>query len=294
MNPARTGSRVPADRASQSSEDHTSQSSGDSAGHSADDLASSASRDSEGDSADDLAIVADGLTRHFGSIVAVSDLDLRIPTGTVYGFLGPNGAGKTTTIEMLTTLLPPTAGEARVAGIPVTDRDRLKPHIGYLPHESPVYESFTAREQLAYAADLRRLDADQADERIETLLARVDLLADADKRIGTYSQGMRRKVGLVQALLHEPAVAFLDEPTNGLDPRASRTVIELISEQVEQGTTVFLSTHILLVVEELADTIGVLYRGRLVAEDSPDRLGTRETGGTLEEAFLEVTTDQSV
>ena len=240
------------------------------------------------------AIVAEGLTRHFGETVAVDDLDLRIPEGTVYGFLGPNGAGKTTTIEMLTTLLPPTAGRAWVAGVPVTDRDRVKGHIGYLPHESPVYESFTAREQLAYAADIRRLDADAADERIEALLSRVGLLADADDRIGTYSQGMRRKVGLVQALLHEPDVAFLDEPTSGLDPRASRAVIDLITEQVATGTTVFLSSHILPVVEELADTVGVLYRGRLVAEDAPDRLVDREGQGTLEDVFLEVTTDRPV
>jgi ABC-2 type transport system ATP-binding protein len=241
------------------------------------------------------AIVAEGLTRRFGETVAVEDLDLEVPEGTVYGFLGPNGAGKTTTIEMLTTLLPPTSGQARVAGVPVDNRDKLKGYIGYLPHESPVYESFTAREQLAYAADIRNLDADTADERIDDLLERVGLLADAGDRIGTYSQGMRRKVGLVQALLHDPEVAFLDEPTSGLDPRASRAVIDLIHEQVQTGTTVFLSSHILPVVEELADTVGVLYRGRLVAEDSPDRLvDRRDDSGTLEDVFLEVTTDRPV
>ena len=241
------------------------------------------------------AIVAEGLTRRFGETVAVGDLDLEVPEGTVYGFLGPNGAGKTTTIEMLTTLLPPTSGQARVAGVSVDNRDKLKRYIGYLPHESPVYESFTAREQLAYAADIRNLDADTADERIDDLLERVGLLADAGDRIGTYSQGMRRKVGLVQALLHDPEVAFLDEPTSGLDPRASRAVIDLMHEQVQTGTTVFLSSHILPVVEELADTVGVLYRGRLVAEDSPDRLvDRRDDSGTLEDVFLEVTTDRPV
>lgn len=241
------------------------------------------------------AIAADGLTKRFGQTVAVADLDLDIPQGTVYGFLGPNGAGKTTTIEMLTTLLPPSAGTAHVMGVPIDDRDRVKGHIGYLPHEPPVYESFTAREQLAYAADLRRLDPTASDERIDALLERVDLLAASEDRIGTYSQGMRRKVGLVQALLHEPNVAFLDEPTSGLDPRASRTVMQLITEQVSKGTTVFLSSHILSVVEELADTVGVLYEGRLVAEDTPELLVERtedEKGrGTLEEAFLEITTD---
>lgn len=242
------------------------------------------------------AIAADGLTRRYGETVAVDDLDLDIPRGVVYGFLGPNGAGKTTTIEMLTTLLPPSAGEAHVMGVPVSERDRVKGHIGYLPHEPPVYETFTAREQLAFAADLRDLDPDASDERIEALLERVDLLDAADDRIGTYSQGMRRKVGLVQALTGEPDVVFLDEPTSGLDPRASRTVIELVTEQVATGTTVFLSSHILSVVEELADTVGVLYEGRLVAEDDPDALVDRtereEGRGTLEEAFLEITTDR--
>lgn len=250
----------------------------------------------DGTDAEQLAIVAEGLTKRYGGTLAVDGLDLAIPQGTVYGFLGPNGAGKTTTIEMLTTLLPPTSGEAWVMDVPVTDRDRVKRHIGYLPHEPPVYESFTAREQLAYAADIRNLDIDASDDRIDRLLDRIDLRGAAEDRIGTYSQGMRRKVGLVQAILHDPDVAFLDEPTSGLDPRASRAVIDLITEQVEQGTTVFLSSHILSVVEELADTVGVLYDGRLVAEDAPDVLVDRtesEDGqGTLEEAFLEITTDR--
>jgi ABC-2 type transport system ATP-binding protein len=239
------------------------------------------------------AITATGLTKRYGDAVAVENLDLSIPDGTVYGFLGPNGAGKTTTIEMLTTLLPPSSGEAHVMGIPVSDRDTVKSHIGYLPHEPPVYESFTAREQLGYAADLRNLDSSVSDERIHTLLDRIGLLADADDRIGTYSQGMRRKVGLVQALLHDPDVAFLDEPTSGLDPRASRAVIDLITEQVADGMTVFLSSHILSVVEELADTVGVLYEGRLVAEESPGALVERTEDGekTLEQAFLNITTE---
>ncbi|MFC7072988.1 ABC transporter ATP-binding protein [Halovenus rubra] len=242
------------------------------------------------------AIATEELTKQYGDTVAVSDLDIAISQGTVYGFLGPNGAGKTTTIEMLTTLLSPTAGKAHVMGVPVTNRERVKQHIGYLPHEPPVYETFTAREQLAYAADIRNLDVSTSDERIDQLLERIGLLDAAGDRIATYSQGMRRKVGLVQALLHEPDVAFLDEPTSGLDPRASRTVIDLVTEQVRQGTTVFLSSHILSVVEELADTVGVLYEGELVAEDSPtelvDRTESEDGQGTLEEAFLEITTDR--
>ncbi|WP_267162817.1 ABC transporter ATP-binding protein [Halovenus salina] len=242
------------------------------------------------------AITADGLTKRYGETLAVDGLDLDISRRSVYGFLGPNGAGKTTTIEMLTSLLPPTSGEARVMGVPVSERDRVKQHLGYLPHEPPVYESYTAREQLAYAADIRNLDAAASDDRIDALLDRIGLLEAANERIDTYSQGMRRKVGLVQAILHDPDVAFLDEPTSGLDPRASRAVIDLIAEQVEAGTTVFLSSHILPVVEELADTVGVLYEGSLVAEDTPATLIERTEStageGTLEAAFLEVTTDE--
>jgi ABC-2 type transport system ATP-binding protein len=244
-----------------------------------------------------VAIRARDLTKRYGDVLAVDSLDLAVPSGSIYGFLGPNGAGKTTTIEMLTTLLVPTSGTATVAGQDVTDRDAVKPHIGYLPDEPPLYEGFSAREQLSYVAQLRDLDPDSADERIETLLSRVDLAADADRLIDTYSQGMRQKVGLLQAILHEPSVVFLDEPTNGLDPRAAREVVDLVGGLSEDGTTVFLSTHILPVVEELADTLGVLRDGRLVDEGTVQALKRRAADGserTLEQAFLEITDDQSL
>jgi ABC-2 type transport system ATP-binding protein len=233
------------------------------------------------------------LTKQYGSTTAVDQLDLSVPDGTVYGFLGPNGAGKTTTMRMLTGLTMPTSGSATVADVPVTDRDALRPHIGYLPEEPPLYEQATAYEQLEYVAGLRDLPEQQTTERIDELLARLDLSPDdAATRIADYSKGMRQKVAYIQAILHDPDVAFLDEPTSGLDPRAARTIRELIGELTDQGTTVFLSTHILPVVEAVADTVGILYDGRLVAEDAPSQLTQRaETGETrtLEEAFLEIT-----
>jgi ABC-2 type transport system ATP-binding protein len=241
-----------------------------------------------------LAIETNGLTRRFGDHVAVDHLDLAIPRGHVYGFLGPNGAGKTTTMRMLTTLLPPTEGEATIVGVPLDERDAVTRHIGYLPEEPPVYGELSGREQLSYVAFLHDIPDDVAGDRIDALLARLDMTDDADRRIATYSKGMRQKVGLIQALLHEPAVLFLDEPTSGLDPRAARTVLNVLDELVDDETTVFLSTHILSVVDELADTIGVLHEGRLVAEGSPADLTRRaETGDerTLEQAFLEVTAD---
>lgn len=236
------------------------------------------------------AIETDGLTKRYGDAVAVTDLDLTVERGSVFGFLGPNGAGKTSTIRMLTTLTEPTAGTAHVAGHPVSDRASVVDHIGVLPESPPLYDELTGREQLEYVAGLRGHDDW---DRVESLLDRFALAEDADRRVETYSKGMKQKLGLVQALLHEPSVLFLDEPTSGLDPRAARTVRDTISEVAEAETTVFLSTHILPVVEELADTVGVLYDADLVAEGSPDELTEGvEAGSTLEDVFLEVTSEQ--
>jgi len=241
-----------------------------------------------------LAIEANDLTKRYGDELAVDALDLSIPAGTVYGFLGPNGAGKTTTMRMLTTLTKPTAGTASIAGNSIENRDAVVPHIGYLPEEPPLFDELTGREQLEYIAGLRDLPADEAADRIDSLLDRFGLAADADKRIGAYSKGMKQKAGIVQALLHEPDVVFLDEPTSGLDPRAARTVRDTIADLADEETTVFLSSHILSVVDELADTVGVLFRGDLVAEGDPDTLKERaETGEqqSLEDVFFEVTTE---
>jgi ABC-2 type transport system ATP-binding protein len=228
-------------------------------------------------------------------VVAVDDLDLAIQPGTVYGFLGPNGSGKTTTMRMLTTLTRPTAGEASVVGIDVRDRNAVIDRIGYLPEEPPLFDELTAREQLRHMAALHDIPDSAADERCREYFERFDLAADADRRIDGYSTGMRKKVGLIQAVLHEPTVIFLDEPTSGLDPRAARTVKDLIAEMAGHDTTIFLSTHILSVVDELADVVGVLNEGRLVAEGPPNELKQRaEAGtGTLEDVFLSVTADHA-
>jgi len=244
----------------------------------------------------DLAIEAVDLTKRYGDVVAVSELDLAIEPGTVYGFLGPNGSGKTTTMRMLTTLTRPTSGEARVMGVDVRDRAALIEHIGYLPEEPPLFDELTAREQLRHTAALHDIPGERADERIATYLDRFDLDDAADRRLEGFSTGMRKKVGLIQSVLHEPSVIFLDEPTSGLDPRAARTVKDLIPELTDRETTVFLSTHILSVVDELADTVGVLDDGSLVAEDSPDALkhrAERGSEGTLEDVFLSITADHA-
>ncbi|SEH68055.1 ABC-2 type transport system ATP-binding protein [Halopenitus malekzadehii] len=241
------------------------------------------------------AIETRDLTKRFGTDTAVDGLDLTVDRGTVYGFLGPNGAGKTTTMRMLTSLTRPTDGEAWISGDPVTDRDAIRESIGYLPEEPPVFDELTGREQLEYFGRLRDVPTADMNDRIAAWLNRFDLTGDADKRIEDYSKGMRQKVGLMQALLHEPDVVFLDEPTSGLDPRAARTVLDVIAELTDDGHTVFLSTHILSVVEELADTVGVLYEGDLVTEGSPAELTAQmeaEAGTTLEDVFLSVTAER--
>lgn len=246
---------------------------------------------------DTYAIEATDLTKRFGSETAVEGLDLAIKPGSVFGFLGPNGAGKTTTMRMLTTLTTPTDGNARIMGNSVSDRDAVRASLGYLPEEPPVFDELTGHEQLEYFGRLRDIPGEVLTERIDDWLDRFDLTDDADKSIEDYSKGMRQKVGLVQALLHRPDVVFLDEPTSGLDPRAARTVLDSIAELTDAGHTVFLSTHILSVVEELADVVGVLYEGSLVTEGAPAELTARmesEEGTTLEDVFLSVTSDHDV
>ncbi|MDS0284513.1 ABC transporter ATP-binding protein [Haloarcula onubensis] len=243
---------------------------------------------------EDLAIQATDLRKTYGSEVALDSLSLAIQTGTVYGFLGPNGAGKTTTMRLLTGLTRPSDGTTRVCGVDVDDRRALAPHVGYLPETPPLYEEFSAREQLEYVADLRDIPQAAAHERIEEYLTRFDLTEDADKRIEAYSKGMQQKTAFIQSVLHEPDVLFLDEPTSGLDPRAARTIRESITDFADAGTTVFLSTHILPVVEAVADEVGVLFDGKLVAEGTPAEVQARaETGesGSLEDAFLAVTSE---
>ena len=243
-----------------------------------------------------FAVEARGVSKHYGEVVAVDDLDLAIEPGTVYGFLGPNGSGKSTTMRILTTLTRPTGGNARIMGIDTSARTAVIDHIGYLPEEPPLFDELTAREQLRHMAALHDIPADIADQRIQQYLDRFDLTAAADRRIDGYSTGMREKVGLIQAVIHEPAVIFLDEPTSGLDPRAARTVKDLIAELAAGDTTIFLSTHILSVVDELADIVGVLNEGRLVAEGDPRELkrrAERGTGGSLEDVFLSVTADHA-
>jgi ABC-2 type transport system ATP-binding protein len=221
-----------------------------------------------------VAIQTTKLTKRYGDVTAVDNLDLEIRRGEVFGLLGPNGAGKTTTILMLLGLTEPTAGTARVDGmIPTRDPLLVKSRVGYLPDEVGFYEDMTARQNLRYTADLNRLPRRTADDRIDALLADVGLAGDADRRVGAFSRGMRQRLGLADALVKDPSILILDEPTVNIDPEGVRELLLLVERlRSDQGVTILLSSHLLHQVEQVCDRIGVFVRGKLVASGTIDEL----------------------
>jgi ABC-2 type transport system ATP-binding protein len=220
------------------------------------------------------AIEAQGLERTFdGEIYAVRGVDLEVAEGEIYGFLGPNGAGKTTTVRMLTTLLLPTGGRASVAGHDVAhEAHEVRKAIGVALQESALDPLMTGRELIRLQATLHGLPRDQGRRKAEALLESVDLLGAADRQVGTYSGGMRRRLDLASALVHEPRVLFLDEPTTGLDPVSRKAIWEEVNKLNAEGTTVFLTTQYLEEADQLADRVAIIDFGRIVAEDTPGRL----------------------
>jgi ABC-2 type transport system ATP-binding protein len=219
----------------------------------------------------DPVIRTSGLTKRYRGRPALTDLDLAVPRGVVFGYLGPNGAGKTTTIRLLAGLLRPTAGRAQVLGRDVVrDREGAQRHIGYLPGEFVAYPDLTAGQYLRYLGNLR---GGVAPSRAGQLADRLGL--DLSQKVGTMSHGNRQKIGIVQALLTDPDLLVLDEPTAGLDPLVQREFLALVREAREAGRTVFLSSHVLSEVEAVADTVGILRQGRLVEVRSVTELKAR-------------------
>jgi ABC-2 type transport system ATP-binding protein len=218
------------------------------------------------------------ISRRFGDVTALQDLDLTVETGEVYGFLGPNGAGKSTTIDILLGFLPPSEGRARALGYDTqSESTELRSHLGVLPDDYEVYTRLTGREHLELAADSKGVDCD-----FERLLTRVGIADAADRRAGGYSKGMTQRLVFGMALVGDPDLLILDEPSSGLDPNGARELREVILEENERGTTVFFSSHILGQVEAVCDRVGILQDGTLVAEDSIRDLRKRvETGTTL-------------
>jgi ABC-2 type transport system ATP-binding protein len=220
------------------------------------------------------AIEVRGLRREFGDdVVAVAGVDLEVAEGEIYAFLGPNGAGKTTTVRMLTTLLRPSGGTARVAGCDVvSDPASVRRAIGVALQEAALDPLMTGRELIRLQATLHGLPRAEGIRRGEALLDRVGLERAADRRVGTYSGGMRRRLDLASALVHEPKVLFLDEPTTGLDPVSRKSIWEEVEKLNREGTTVFLTTQYLEEADMLADRVGIIDDGRIVAEGTPTSL----------------------
>jgi ABC-2 type transport system ATP-binding protein len=212
------------------------------------------------------AIHAVGLTKHFGPVLALDRLDLEVPRGSIFGLLGPNGAGKTTTIRILTGLARPTSGTATVAGVEIgLDRPELRRRIGYLDQDPRFYGWMKGRELLELVARLHGFDGPELRRRVGAAVERAGLGPAAERRIGGYSGGMRQRLGIAQAVLHEPGLLFLDEPVSSLDPEGRRDLLALI-EGLRGDATVVFSTHVLSDVERICDRIAIMDRGRLVTE----------------------------
>src|ERR671926_265006 len=219
---------------------------------------------------DAAAISVEGLVKRFGDVEALKGIDLRVPSGTVLGLLGPNGAGKTTAVRILTTIIPPDAGRATVLGLDVTRRPKaVRSLIGLAGQYAAVDGNLTGRENLRMVGELTHQPRKDIPTRAAELLERFDLVDAADRPSRTYSGGMRRRLDLAAALVHQPPVLFLDEPTTGLDPVSRRTIWEEVEQLNSEGTTVFLTTQYLEEADQLADRVGLIDQGLMAAEGTP-------------------------
>jgi ABC-2 type transport system ATP-binding protein len=237
-------------------------------------------------------IVTQALVKRYGDKVAVNNVSLEVQAGEVFGFLGPNGAGKTTTIKMIVGLLQPTSGTVRVAGFDVqTQPMQAKASSGYVPDTPNLYAKLTGRELLRFVGDLYDLDRQHMAQRTEELLRVLDLGEAADNTIDSYSHGMQQKASLAAALMHDPKVLVLDEPTVGLDPKSARLIKDILRQMADRGSAVFLSTHILEIAERMCDRIGIINKGELVAVGTMNELRSLGKAGevSLEDIFLGLT-----
>jgi ABC-2 type transport system ATP-binding protein len=231
------------------------------------------------------------VTKRYGPKVAVQDLNLAVPPGELFAFLGPNGAGKTTTIKMLCGLLFPTEGTVKVGGFDVRAQgDRARPLVSYVPDQPFLYEKLTGREFLQFTCDLYGMDRDHSADRIARVVEQFHLEDFADDLTERYSHGMRQRTVFAAALVHEPRLLIADEPTVGLDPKSIRELKVLLREQAASGVTVFLSTHTLDIAQELADRIGIIDHGRMLALGTMADLRKQAArDGSLEDLFLKIT-----
>ena len=240
------------------------------------------------------AIELDSVVKRFGSTVAVNGVSLSVPPAEVFAFLGPNGAGKTTTIKMLAGLLRPQQGRVRVCGQDMSENGlAAKSRLAYVPDQPFLYDKLTGREFLYFVAGMYGVSAERRDQVLGELTARFQMESFLDQMTESYSHGMKQKVVLASALLHDPEVLLIDEPMVGLDPRTVREVKNLFVERARHGGTVFLSTHTLGVAEAVADRIGIIHHGRLIALGTMPELRARaDQQCNLEEIFLHLTEER--
>ena len=241
---------------------------------------------------ENVLIKTNHLTKKYGAVPVVNGLNLEVKSGEIFGFLGPNGAGKTTTIKMLTGLLDPTEGEVFICGYNIRKQPtEAKAVMAYVPDQPKLYNKLSAREFLLLISSLYRVPKDIAQERSEQLLSMFELQDREDELLESYSHGMRQKVVLAAALIHQPKVILLDEPTVGLDPASARLLKDILQELARQGAAVFVSTHILEIAERMCHRVGILNEGRLIAQGSPEELREKigHGGDSLEDIFLELT-----
>jgi len=227
-----------------------------------------------------LVLETKNLTKHYGDFIAVENLNLAIKKGEVFGLLGPNGAGKTTTILMLLGLTEPTKGQVRVLGFdPARQPLSVKARVGYMPDQVGFYDELTARENLIYIAKLNGIPRDQVRNRVEAAIERVHLTPVIDKRAGTFSRGMRQRLGLADVLIKNPQLIIMDEPTQGLDPELAHEFLDLIQSLKEEGTTILISSHLLHQVQVICDRVGLFSKGRLVLQGTVPELARKVLGG---------------
>ena len=235
-------------------------------------------------------IVLTDLSKKFGDVTAVDGLNLEIRKGEMFGFLGPNGAGKTTTISMLCGLLTPTAGTARIGGFDIRkDLAKIKGRIGVCPQEAAVFKFLSGRENIELMGNLHGMDKEHLRERMEALLSQTNFSEAAKRKAKGYSGGMMRQLNLLMALINDPEVVFLDEPTVGMDARARRRTWEHIGALKEQNKTVILTTHYIEEAQALSDRVGIIDYGELIALGTPEELMTANDAKDLEEVFLKIT-----
>jgi len=238
-------------------------------------------------------IECEQLGKQFGPKWAIRELNLCIPPGAIFGFLGPNGAGKTTTLQMMVGLLRPTTGVVRIDGHDIeADPVGAKRCLGYVPDEPYLYEKLSGREYIEFICGLFDLRGEERNRRVKHYLELFHVSGDQHQLIGSYSHGMRQKIALIAALVHEPPNLFLDEPTVGLDPGTARLLKDILAERARGGATVLFSTHILAIAETICDAVAIIHQGRMIATGTIQELRERSQEGnhSLEDIFIELTT----